>query len=505
MRQTQPSQALPFDPTAWLPNERFQCPWCRGPLHEGSGVALLCHVCVEVFHIEDGIVDFVRSDPPSITDPDALDDSHRIAAERVEADYRTMRSAAGLRWPDSLGSVLEVGCDTGLLTRAMLRAGDSSDVVVTAPSIENLIRCRAILRQGGLLGTTPVTFATYDAENPCLADATFDTVIGASFLRRLPDVPAFLTDVLRILKPGGRAFFAEPNQRFLRAIMHTLADITALLLGRDDGSEDDRKAILHLLARYRRAMLHQDDPAFLRDLGDKNSFVAELFEDLGFHIGFTSAAALPRRQHSIGTGFLASLLTQVGIDDGLREDILELLPAYSTRYMSLLSRRDRSPGLLLWLEKGADTSLRSIPTSLPDSDAPARRQHDEDMTGGLPVRAALTIRAERTDAGLFAHVTGWCLANADIRWLCVTLDGTSRDAAVARPRPDVHQAINGKGLYHAWNSLCCGIESRLPFGAVGRGKATIPLAVEVVFCDGSVLRLCHPSHLRLNETVRISV
>ena len=58
-----------------------------------------------------------------------------------------------------------------------------------------------------------------DAERIPYDDDTFDLVVGHAVLHHIPDVPAALREVLRVLKPGGRFVFAgEPTtvRRLLR-------------------------------------------------------------------------------------------------------------------------------------------------------------------------------------------------------------------------------------------------------------------------------------------------
>jgi SAM-dependent methyltransferase len=52
-----------------------------------------------------------------------------------------------------------------------------------------------------------------DAERIPYPDGSFDLVVGHAVLHHIPDVPAALREVLRVLKPGGRFVFAgEPTR-----------------------------------------------------------------------------------------------------------------------------------------------------------------------------------------------------------------------------------------------------------------------------------------------------
>lgn len=57
----------------------------------------------------------------------------------------------------------------------------------------------------------PVDFLVADASRLPFADASFDRATGHSFLYLLPDPAAVLSEVARVLRPGGVATFMEPS------------------------------------------------------------------------------------------------------------------------------------------------------------------------------------------------------------------------------------------------------------------------------------------------------
>lgn len=484
--------------------DKYHCPLCRGALRPFSADYLVCQSCNEPVSVQDGVLDFVRGRFDTILDAEHYDETHRITDARVDRNYQAMKRFAGERWPAGLGSVLEVGCGTGLLSRALIGHGDARDIVLTDVSVGMLTTCRDQLAQRGLLGSVPVSFATYSSAENCFRDAVFDTCAGTSVLHHIPDVRGFLAAVFRCLKPGGRVFFMEPNLRFHRALMQTLADVMAQLLARDDAFSADRQKLVNILAEGRRAMLHQGDIAYLSDLEDKHMFIAEDFEQMGMELGFASAAALPCGNHPTGIAIVASLCGQLGIGDTVRKEVLELLPAYSTRYFANLSRRDLSSVFLLWLDKGIGPQLRHFEAPVPTEETPYLQETPPDPAGGLPARWSFGLEAWPTEDGLALRITGWCLVNADVSWVRVTLGGVTRETAVWRPRTDVQQVINGAGLYAAWNALCCGIETEIGFEGVAPSSDGVPLAIAVVLASGAVLVVSGPERLPLGEAVSIT-
>lgn len=94
------------------------------------------------------------------------------------------------------GRVLEIGAGTGL-NLPHYPAG--ADVVLTEPDAHMASRVRK-------RGAEVVLASADDLPFP---DASFDTVVSTLVLCTVPDVPATLHEVRRVLKPGGQLVFLE--------------------------------------------------------------------------------------------------------------------------------------------------------------------------------------------------------------------------------------------------------------------------------------------------------
>ena len=97
---------------------------------------------------------------------------------------------------------LEIGCGTGLFTEKFARSG--AQIVAVDISSELLEKARA---RG--LAESQVRFLAMPFEE-CDVEGPFDAVIGSSVLHHLDIKPA-LARIMKLLKPGGIMFFAEPN------------------------------------------------------------------------------------------------------------------------------------------------------------------------------------------------------------------------------------------------------------------------------------------------------
>jgi SAM-dependent methyltransferase len=119
---------------------------------------------------------------------------------RAERRASLLASAAGLA---PARRALELGCGTGVFLE--LAAASGARIVGLDLSTDLLRKARE-----RLAGVANVALRCGNAEQLPFPDASFDAVYGSSVLHHL-DVRAALREVRRVLKPGGRMAFAEPN------------------------------------------------------------------------------------------------------------------------------------------------------------------------------------------------------------------------------------------------------------------------------------------------------
>lgn len=129
--------------------------------------------------------------------------SDRTAAGQRRQEIRSALLAAAAREGQTTPPrVLEVGCGIGDYTRGIAGAG-----VGTLVAFDVTPALVALARQS-LPGDVRLLAA--DVERLPFPDGAFDAVVGNAVLHHLR-LPRALPELLRVLRPGGRFCFAEPN------------------------------------------------------------------------------------------------------------------------------------------------------------------------------------------------------------------------------------------------------------------------------------------------------
>jgi ubiquinone/menaquinone biosynthesis C-methylase UbiE len=98
---------------------------------------------------------------------------------------------------------LEVGCGTGLFVEQVARSGATLRALDLSTHLLEQARAR-------LTGHAGVSFLCGNAEQMPYAGGSFDAVYGSSVLHHL-DLDRALREAFRVLRPGGRLVFTEPN------------------------------------------------------------------------------------------------------------------------------------------------------------------------------------------------------------------------------------------------------------------------------------------------------
>ena len=127
-----------------------------------------------------------------------------------------------LELPDG-AQVLELGAGPAKLWRENLdRLPQSWQVTLTDLSAGMIAEAQAQLKDA-----PNFAFTVADAQTLPFDDATFDAVVANHMLYHVPDLPRALSEVRRVLKPGGRLFAATNGENHLRELDDLSVDLTA--------------------------------------------------------------------------------------------------------------------------------------------------------------------------------------------------------------------------------------------------------------------------------------
>ncbi|MCZ6462909.1 MAG: class I SAM-dependent methyltransferase [Proteobacteria bacterium] len=157
-----------------------------------------------------------------------------IALHRRQMRTRALVEAASGGGALVLAHMLEVGCGTGNHTEWLVR---QSEATVVASDLTT-----GLLRRARSLAPDRVRLAGADASCLPFRNESFDAVVGNAILHHLA-LERAVPEMLRVLRPGGRLCFAEPNLAnphvflmlkipWLRRLAGATEDETAFLRGR---------------------------------------------------------------------------------------------------------------------------------------------------------------------------------------------------------------------------------------------------------------------------------
>ena len=117
----------------------------------------------------------------------------------LSPDPATTRPFKGLR-------VLDIGCGGGLVAQPLARLG--AEVTAIDPSPETIAAAESHARGQGL----SIEYRAIRAETLLDEGATFDAVTCLEVVEHVPDVPAFLAVVEKLVRPGGVLVLSTLNR-----------------------------------------------------------------------------------------------------------------------------------------------------------------------------------------------------------------------------------------------------------------------------------------------------
>ncbi|MGC9194282.1 MAG: class I SAM-dependent methyltransferase [Syntrophobacteraceae bacterium] len=125
----------------------------------------------------------------------------RVFEQRLEIGW--MKRQARL---SPAGAILEIGCGRG--AGATIISEEFSPAFLCATDLDPMMMKRALRYTRGRNGQS-ISFCAADGLYLPLKDCAFDAVFGFGVLHHIPDWQGALTEIGRVLKPGGIYFLEE--------------------------------------------------------------------------------------------------------------------------------------------------------------------------------------------------------------------------------------------------------------------------------------------------------
>jgi ubiquinone/menaquinone biosynthesis C-methylase UbiE len=195
----------------------IHCPHCCAVL-EMNGQDEKCSECNKQLVVDGNVYDFVGDtqkqdektfydttydDSGSVSRKKALDELEQIWESPSTPENRLVRNILG----NVMGkTVVMVGNGKSRKELALLRESPNR-LVYSDLSPNASIRIKKEVDCSGY--SDVLRFAAIDAENLPFVDSSIDIIYGYAMVHHLPDVELFLREVIRVLKPGGKAVFMD--------------------------------------------------------------------------------------------------------------------------------------------------------------------------------------------------------------------------------------------------------------------------------------------------------
>jgi arsenite methyltransferase len=137
--------------------------------------------------------------------------------------------------------LIELGCGPGFYSRKLAQRFPQLAVLGVDRSESQL---RSARERAAAANVSNCVFERVNALNLPSNDASFDILIASRIFTVLPDQRRAVSEMFRVLKPGGRCFIAEPRIEFWASIPLVTMWLMARLVHSGNGYREPRKAMV---------------------------------------------------------------------------------------------------------------------------------------------------------------------------------------------------------------------------------------------------------------------
>lgn len=113
--------------------------------------------------------------------------------------------------------VLDVGCGTGIVSSHIINGGAAS--LVSGDQSEFMLGQWKKKAVAAGIDSTKIEFRQLDAEHLPFADGEFDVAVSSMVMGMIPDQLGFLSEMKRVLKPGGTVALSTQGPRFYQNVI----------------------------------------------------------------------------------------------------------------------------------------------------------------------------------------------------------------------------------------------------------------------------------------------
>lgn len=198
----------------------------------------------------------------------------------AQSAWRESCARLASRLPSGEGLwIVDLGCGPGNSTAELARQRPDARLLGLDVSSRMLSYARRDGSRSGWAGQ--VDWVRGDAARLPLRTASVDAVTGHSFLYLVPDRRAVLSEILRVLRPGGRLIVMEPNAR-----PATVRDVLTV-------SRDPRHLIAVGLWRQFSRLHDRHDAASLAETLERSGFAGCRVEETLGGLGLLASGERP--------------------------------------------------------------------------------------------------------------------------------------------------------------------------------------------------------------------